>query len=201
MQVIDDEKNVNETSAEEKVDQAEPRSAPIPPKKKRPTDQKLDLLKQSYGILKAASDNVNSLSNQMSIQNEEVRYFCGFIGNKMSKYSDITRASVQHAIHNIIFQADRGFYEATYTGNMHYMGPSTSTTSFAQHIPNTYSNNTNSFFNQLQSGQIPGQHSSTLPTPTAEVPTPSPCSSSVHSYTQISEETSQSEEPQFEDLL
>ncbi|XP_031327664.1 uncharacterized protein LOC116158932 [Photinus pyralis] len=36
--VIDDEKNVNETSAEEKVDQAEPRSAPIPPKKKQPTD-------------------------------------------------------------------------------------------------------------------------------------------------------------------
>lgn len=82
---------------------------------------------------------------------EEITYYCGFIGNKLSKYSDTTRNSVEHAINNIIFQADRGFYEANCNKNMHHMGPSTShgypnysTASYSQ--PNVpYLNVSNSF--------------------------------------------------------
>lgn len=44
----------------------------------------------------------------------------------MSKYSHITKSCVQHAINNIIFQADRGFYEPNYNENLRYWEPSTS---------------------------------------------------------------------------
>lgn len=82
------------------------------------------MLKKSFGILQTSSDNINAFIKQTNIQNEEVKHYCGFLGTKMCKYSDITRNSVQHATNNIIFQADQGFYEPNYNG--HYMVPSNS---------------------------------------------------------------------------
>uniref|UniRef100_A0A2A4JYX0 MADF domain-containing protein n=1 Tax=Heliothis virescens TaxID=7102 RepID=A0A2A4JYX0_HELVI len=44
-------------------------------------------------------------------RDEEIKSFTTFIGNKMKKYSDITKNAVQQAICDVIFKADQNYYE------------------------------------------------------------------------------------------
>lgn len=51
---------------------------------------------------------------------EEIKSFINFIGNKMKRYSDVTKNAVQQAICDIIFKADRNLYEANNSTNAEF---------------------------------------------------------------------------------
>lgn len=78
-----------------------PSTLPTPRKKgkKDTTDERLD---KAFQLLTAAADES---------ENDECKSYGFFVGNKIKNYNSKTRNAVQHAISNILFNADSGFYD------------------------------------------------------------------------------------------
>ncbi|KAG5867873.1 hypothetical protein JTB14_028313 [Gonioctena quinquepunctata] len=75
-----------------------------PSPKKSKLDPKLQVLKEAFGILKSAAE-------QLKDDNPELRSFCDFIYQKMKNYNKQTMNSVQQEIMQIIFHADQTNYD------------------------------------------------------------------------------------------
>lgn len=76
-------------------------------------DPKLQLLKDAFGILKAAANHTPPPPQppQLHDDNPEIRSFLDFVLQKMKTYSRHTNNLVQQEICQIIFRADQGGFE------------------------------------------------------------------------------------------
>ncbi|KAJ0177936.1 hypothetical protein K1T71_006809 [Dendrolimus kikuchii] len=64
-------------------------------------------------------------------RDEEIKSFINFIGNKMKRYSDVTKNAVQEEICDVIFKADRNFYEER--SNMANIEGTSNTSNYEDH--------------------------------------------------------------------
>lgn len=120
---------------------ATPEVAPEPPRKSAKPDPKLQMLKEAFGILKTASSKpTDPISN---IKNDEIRSFLEFVGSKMTKYSENTKNAVQEGICDLIFKADRHYFDNNFNIQPVYSNPirpgeyhaAPSTSGYVLHVP------------------------------------------------------------------
>jgi hypothetical protein len=73
--------------------------SPVPRRNKKKKTTGDLRLEKAFRILEQAGDS------------DESQAFGIFVGKKLKTYTAFTRSGVQHAISNILFNADRGYYE------------------------------------------------------------------------------------------
>lgn len=81
----------------------------MPPKRvKKHRQMQQSLMEETVGIMKIAA---SKLKAPISDTPEEVKAFGNYIISKMKLYSEQTRKAVEHAIFDVLIQADRGYFE------------------------------------------------------------------------------------------
>jgi hypothetical protein len=95
----DSESQRDTAPADETTQDVTQQDTPLPPRNKKKKTTGDLRLEKAFRILEQAGDS------------DESQAFGIFVGKKLRTYSPFTRSGVQHAISNILFNADRGCYE------------------------------------------------------------------------------------------
>ncbi|BET00133.1 Alcohol dehydrogenase transcription factor Myb/SANT-like [Nesidiocoris tenuis] len=104
----------NTTSSRPTIQMVETNLQPAPKRarveKSEETDEQLS---RGESLLASAADLMKSTATALSRNRDtcEVKTFCDFLAAKMLTYSKKTSRSVQHAVFDVLVQADRGTFE------------------------------------------------------------------------------------------
>lgn len=78
----------------------------VPPRPLKRRRQESQTSSQNSAMLASAVDVLKSSAMQLNSGNPEVKSFCAYLGSKMMSYSNTTRLNIQHAVYNLLMEAD-----------------------------------------------------------------------------------------------
>lgn len=118
VETISDDRNVKEEDDDEDAETSDgasnnPQTYSSPAPKQRKTGRQQD--SASSAVMTSALTMIrpvaSSLSNEPAPETDEMTAFFNYVTQKTKNYPPATKIGVQHAIFEILMQADRGFYE------------------------------------------------------------------------------------------
>lgn len=118
VETISDDRNVKEEDDDEDAETSDgasdnPQTYSSPAPKQRKTGRQQD--SASSAVMTSALNMIgpvaSSRSDEPAPETDEMTAFFNYVTQKTKNYPPATKIGVQHAIFEILMQADRGFYE------------------------------------------------------------------------------------------